>query len=156
MKTKAWKNRISFFSYENNHIKVTLRRFDRDDPRWSWKHFLSVLYQVFGMQRLLANEVKIWFEMPQKNNKRSVWPGLLFQSHKFWTFPREKELLHVNLHLRTLAESPNSCWQCFFPAPCFHGGVVPDDSYDNLIWEDTEIWTSRKEDVNPSVNPYTI
>lgn len=40
--------------------------------------------------------------------------------------------------------------------PCFHGGVVPDDGYDNLIWGDTEIWTSRKEDVNPSVNPYTI
>ena len=43
-----------------------------------------------------------------------------------------------------------------FPALYFHGGVVPDDGYDNLIGEDTEIWTSRKEDANPSVNPYTI
>lgn len=26
-----------------------------------------------------------------------------------------------------------------FPALYFHGGVVPDDGYDNLIGEDTEI-----------------
>lgn len=158
MKTKAWKNRISFFIYENNHIKVTLRRFDQDDPRWSRKHFLRVLlYQLFGMQCLLADEVKIWFEMPLKNNKLSVQPGLLFFNHSTFGLFHMKNSYCLLAYTSELWQSRRAVADCvFFPAPCFHGGVVPDDGYDNLIWEDTEIWTSRKEDVNPSVNPYTI
>lgn len=89
--------------------------------------------------------------MPQEDKKLSVQTRLLCPSRNFWMFPREELLLHIyaTSELRAVADSV-----LFFL--CFHGGVAPDDGYDNLIWEDTEIWTSRKEDVNPSVNPYTI
>lgn len=89
--------------------------------------------------------------MPQEDKKLSVETRLLCPSRNFRMFPSEKLLLHIYAasEHRAVADSV-----LFFL--CFHGGVVPDDDYDNLIWEDTEIWTSRKEDVNPSVNPYTI
>lgn len=152
MKTKAWKNRISFFTHENNHKNVTFRRFDQDDPWWSRKRFFFKVLNFINHSECSANANGVVRDLKcHRKIRNSLETQLLSPSCNFWMFPREKLRLHISAtsELRPVADSV-----LFFL--CFHGGVAPDDGYDNLIWEDTEIWTSRKEDVNPSVNPYTI
>lgn len=144
MKTKAWKNRISFFTHENNHKNVTFRRFDRDDPWWSGVFFFC----SFCLKRCSLSTIRNAALMLTRSHVK-IRNSL--QKRGCRMFPHEILLRHIYTasELRAVADSV-----LFFL--CFHGGVAPDDGYDNLIWEDTEIWTSRKEDVNPSVNPYTI
>lgn len=129
MKTKARKNKISFFSNENNHIKVAPRCFDRYGPRWSRKHFLFflffrnvVLQQLFRKQRLLANEVKIWFEINQKIRTLVYNWGFNFNHRTFGPF-------HVKTSYCTLTYTSElsqcSCWQCFSPRHVFMVELCP-------------------------------
>lgn len=154
MKTKAWKNRISFFTHENNHKNVTFRRFDRDDPWRSRKRvfFFKALHFIKHSECVAnANKAVCDLKCHRKIRNSLYKRSWCVQHATFGCFHVKKLLLHIHATpvLCAVADSV-----LFFL--CFHGGVAPDDGYDNLIWEDTEIWTSRKEDVNPSVNPYTI
>lgn len=77
---------------------------------------------------LYATEIKYF-------NKRTAFMSQLM--HKVSAITQQSHHMHNNNRISYIRRRCRvellTTFFFFFPAPCFHGGVVPDDGYDNLI-----------------------